>query len=43
MHDCKIVSIYILSGDSGWQVRDLDVEEKGRQDRSLWHAVLEAL
>jgi len=26
----------------GWQVRDVDVEEKGRQDRSLWDAVLEA-
>jgi len=31
-----------VSGDGGWQVRDLDVEEKGRQDRSLWDAVLEA-
>ena len=29
-------------GDGGWQVRDVDVEEKGRQDRSLWDAVLEA-
>ena len=25
-----------LSGGGGWQVRDVDVEEKGRQDRSLW-------
>jgi len=32
----------VLSGDGGWQVRDVDVEEKGRQDRSLWDAVLEA-
>jgi len=31
-----------LSRDGGWQVRDVDVEEKGRQDRSLWDAVLEA-
>jgi len=42
MHDCSIVSICILSGDGGWQFRDVDVEEKGRQDRSLWDAVLEA-
>jgi len=41
MHDCLIVSMCIPSGDIGWQVRDVDVEEKGRQDRSLWDAVLE--
>jgi len=32
----------LLSGDTGWQVRDADVEEKGCQDRSMWGAVLEA-
>ena len=32
----------MLSGDGGWQVTDVDVEEKGRQDRSLWDTVLEA-
>ena len=37
-----VVSICILSGDGGWQVRDVDVEEKGRQDRSLRDDVLEA-
>jgi len=26
-----MVSICILSGDGGWQVRDVDVEQKGRQ------------
>jgi len=30
------------SGDSGWQARDVDVEEKCRQDRSLWDAAVEA-
>jgi len=30
MHDCLVVSICILSGDGGWQVRDVDVEEKGQ-------------
>ena len=39
MHDCQVVSICILSGDGGWQVRDVDVEKRGRQDRSLWDAV----
>jgi len=29
MHDCYIVSVCILSEDGGWQVRDVDVEEKG--------------
>jgi len=32
MTDCQIVSICILSGDGGWQVRDVDFEEKGCQD-----------
>jgi len=41
-NDCQVVSICILSGDGGWQVRDVGVEEKGCQDRSLWDAVLEA-
>ena len=31
---------WILFGDGGWQVRDVGVEEKGCQDRSLWDAVL---
>jgi len=30
----------MLSGDGGWQVIGVDVEQKGRQDRSLWEAVL---
>ena len=34
--------MYIFSGDGGWQVRVVDIEEKGRQNRSLWDAVLEA-
>jgi len=42
MHDCKIVSIFILSGYGGWQVRDVDVEENGLQERSLWDVVLDA-
>jgi len=42
MHDCKIVSTCILSGDGGWQVRDVDVEEKRFQERSLSDAVLES-
>jgi len=33
MHDCQFFSICILFGDGVWQVRDVDVEEKGRQDR----------
>jgi len=37
-----IASICILSGDGDWEVRDVGVEEKGRQDRFLWVAVLEA-
>jgi len=37
-----MVSMCILSEDGGWQARDVDVEEKGRQDRSLWDAILEA-
>jgi len=40
---CMIVrssAICILSGDGDWQVRDVDVEEKGCHDRSLWDAVL---
>ena len=32
----------LLSGDSGWHVRDADVEKKGCQDVSLWDVVLEA-
>jgi len=32
----------ILSSDGGWQVRDVDFEEKGFHDESLWDAVLEA-
>jgi len=36
-------AICILSGDGGWQVRDVNVEEKVSQDRSLWEAVLEAI
>jgi len=32
----------ILSGDGGWQVIGIDVEEKGRHNRSLWDTVLEA-
>jgi len=42
MNDCYVVSIFILSGEGGWQIRDVGVGEKGRQDRSLWDAVLEA-
>ena len=42
MHDCWIVSICMLSGDGGWQVRDAGVEEKGWQDSSLWDAVDDA-
>jgi len=34
--------ICILSKDGGWQVRDVDVEEKGCQDRFLWETVLAA-
>jgi len=33
---------WLLFGDGVWQVRDVDVEEKRRQDRSLWDAVLGA-
>jgi len=29
----------ILSGDGGWQVRDVDAEEKGRQGSCLLDAV----
>jgi len=29
MHGCLVVSLCILSGDGGWQVRDVDVEGKG--------------
>jgi len=32
----------MLSADDGWQVGYVDVELKGRQDRSLWDAILEA-
>jgi len=42
MHDCSVVSICIISGDGVWQVRGVDVEQKGRQDRPLWVAFLEA-
>jgi len=28
-------------GDGGWQVKDEDVEEKGRHDSCLWDPVLE--
>jgi len=33
------MSICILSGDGGWQVREVDVEEKGCQNRSLGDAL----
>ena len=42
MHHCKVASIRILSGDGGWQVRDVDVEEKRCQDEFLWDVILEA-
>jgi len=42
MHDSKVVRICILFGDDVWQVNDVDVEEKGCQDSSLWDAVPEA-
>jgi len=29
----------MLSGDGGWQVRSVDVEEKGYQDRPLWDTI----
>ena len=32
----------LLSGDGGWQVRDADVEKKGRHDVSLCDGFLEA-
>jgi len=38
----SISSVCILSGDGGWQVRDVDVEEKGCQGRSEWDPLLEA-
>ena len=34
---------FLKSEDSGWQVRDVNVEEKGCQKESLWDAVFEAL
>ena len=36
------LSAYAYFLESGWQVGDVDVEEKGCQDRSLWDAVLQA-
>jgi len=38
-----VVGVCILSGDGGWQVKGLDVEEKGCQNGSLMDAILEAL
>jgi len=35
-------SAYANFLEIGWEVRGEDVEQKGRQDRSLWDAVLEA-
>jgi len=35
MDDCHIVRLDILSGDGGWQEKDVDVEEMGCQDESL--------
>jgi len=35
MRDCQIVGVCIFSGDGDWQVRGVDVEEKGCQDGSL--------
>jgi len=38
-----IASTCILCADGVWQVRNIDVEEKGcQQDGSVWDAVLEA-
>ena len=42
MHNCSVVGVCILSGDAGWQVRSVDIEEKECQDGSLWDAILEA-
>jgi len=43
---CKIIArpsaCTVLYGDGGWQVRCVDVEEKGCQVTSLKNAVLEA-
>jgi len=33
----------MISGDGGWQVIGVDVEEKGYQNGSLWEAILEVL
>jgi len=35
-------SLRCAFGDGGWQVRGVDVEEKGCEDESLWDAKLEA-
>jgi len=32
----------MLSGDGVWQVKGVDVEEKGCQDGCLWDGILEA-
>jgi len=38
MHDFSVVRC-ILSADSGWQVRNADVKEKGCRDECLWDIV----
>jgi len=38
-----VVGVCILSGDGSWQVRGVDVAEKGCQGGSLKDAILEAL
>ena len=44
---CRFVSTIVkhpvLTDGGGWQVREVDIEKKGSQDRSLWDAVLKAL
>ena len=36
MHGYQVVSTCIHSGDGGWQVRVVDLDEKRYQDESLW-------
>jgi len=36
MHDYYIVSVSIVSGDDGWQVRDADGKEKGAKTDPCW-------
>jgi len=43
VHNCWVVSVCVLSGDSGWQARDVDVEEKWCQEGSLWETDIQAL